>query len=196
MLNWIDKEFQFHYVEFQPLDFAEGTFTSNLTSVLAYYSYIYLGLYFDSFSPAGGSPYFEKAQEIVNAAQNATETGWKGYESQKNRFWLVENYLNPANSELRDFSYKFHRLGLDQMYEKLDQGRTSIKESLDLLKALFTEKPDLFALQLILDAKRDEFINIFSDQRVPPMEKTEVVNILKEIDPANGSKYQVILTGK
>ena len=196
LLNWIDKEFQFHYVEFQPLDFSEATFSSNLTSVLAYYAYIYLGLYFDSFSPNGGSPYFEKAQEIVNAAQNATEIGWKGFESQKNRYWLVENYLNPANSVLRDFSYKFHRLGLDQMYEKLDQGRTAITESLDILKSLHSDKPDLFAIQLILDAKRDEFINIFSDQRVTPQEKTQVVNILKEIDPANGSKYQVILSGK
>jgi len=196
LLNWIDKEFQFKYVEFQPLDYAEGTFTSNLTSTLAYYSYIFLGLYFDSFSQNGGTPFFDKAQSVVNAAQNAQETGWKGYESQKNRFWLVENYLNAANSELRSFSYRFHRLGLDQMYEKVDQGRTEINGSIDLLKTLYDETPNLFALQLILDAKRDEFVNIYSDQRVPPMEKTNVVNILKEIDPANGSKYQTILSGK
>jgi FMN-dependent NADH-azoreductase len=196
LLNWIDKDFQFHYVEFQPLDFAEGTYTSNLTSTLAFYSNIFLGLYFDSFSQNGGSQFFDKAQSIVNAAQNAQETGWKGYESQKNRFWLVENYLNPSNSELRDFSYRFHRLGLDQMYEKVDQGRNEVTESLDLLKTLYNEKPGLFALQLILDAKRDEFVNIYSDQRVPPMEKTNVVNTLKEIDPANGSKYQTILSGK
>ena len=196
LLNWIDKEFQFKYVEFQPLDYAEGTFTSNLTSTLAYYSYIFLGLYFDSFSQNGGTPFFDKAQSVVNAAQNAQETGWKGYESQKNRFWLVENYLNAANSELRSFSYRFHRLGLDQMYEKVDQGRTEINGSIDLLKTLYDETPNLFALQLILDAKRDEFVNIYSDQRVPPLEKTNVVNILKEIDPANGSKYQTILSGK
>lgn len=82
------------------------------------------------------------------------------------------------------------------MYEKLDAGRSAITESLDDLKTMYDAKPDLYALQLILDAKRDEFINIYSDQRVPPMEKTNVVNLLKEIDPANGSKYQVILTGK
>jgi hypothetical protein len=196
LLNWIDKDFQFHYIEFQPLDYAEGTYTSNLISTLAFYSNIFLGLYFDSFSQYGGSQFFDKAQSIVNAAQNAPETGWKAYESQKNRFWLVENYLNPANIELRDFSYRFHRLGLDQMYEKIDQGRNEVTESLDLLKTLYNEKPGLFALQLIMDAKRDEFVNIYSDQRVPPMEKTNVVNTLKEIDPANGSKYQTILSGK
>jgi len=196
LLNWIDKDFQFHYVEFQPLDFAEGSYTSNLTSTLAFYVNMFLGLYFDSYSVDGGSPFYDKAQSIVNAAQNAQETGWKAYESQKNRFWLVENYLNPANSELRNFSYRFHRLGLDQMYEKLDQGRSEVTEGIELLKTLYNEKPGLFALQLIMDAKRDEFVNIYSDQRVPPMEKTSVVNTLKEIDPANGSKYQTILSGK
>ena len=196
LLNWIDKDFQFHYVEFQPLDYAEGTFTSNLTSVLAYYANVFLGLYFDSFSLNGGGAFFDKAQSIVNTAQNSQETGWKGFESTKNRFWLVENCLNPAYSELRNFSYRFHRLGLDQMYEKPDQGRNEVTESFDLLKTIYNAQPGLFALQLITDAKRDEFINIYSDDRVPPMEKTNVVNILKEIDPANGSKYQTILSGK
>jgi hypothetical protein len=195
LLNWVEKDLQFRYVEFQPLDYSDGTYTSNLTSTLAYYAYVFLGLYFDSFSPYGGSPFLQKAQEVVNAAQNASESGWKGYESQKNKYWMVENYLNPSNSELRNFSYKFHRLGLDQMYEKVDQGRNEITESIDMLKSLYDEKPDLFALQLILDAKRDEFVNIYSDQRVPPVEKTSIVNILKEIDPANGSKYQTILAG-
>jgi hypothetical protein len=195
LLNWIEKDFQFRYVEYQPLNYSDGIYTANITSTMAYYAYMFLGLYFDSFSPSGGTPFLEKAQAVVNAAQNAQEPGWKGYESQKNKFWLVENYLNPSNSELRNFNYKFHRLGLDQMYEKVDQGRSAITESIDMLKTLYNEKPGLFALQLIIDAKRDEFVNIYSDQRVPPMEKTSVVNILKEIDPANGSKYQTILAG-
>ena len=196
LLNYIDKDFQFRYSEYQPLDYSDGSFTSNLTSVLAFYSYMFLGLYFDSFSPYGGSPYFEKAQAVVNSAQNAQELGWKAYETQKNRFWMVENLQNSANSELRDFLYKFNRLGLDIMYDKLEQGRTSITESLDLLQKMYTAKPDLFMLQLILDTKRDELVNIYSDQRVPPVEKTNVVNLLKEIDPANGSKYQAILESK
>jgi hypothetical protein len=193
LLNHIDKEFQFRYSEYQPLDYSDGQFTSNLTSVLAFYSYMILGLYFDSFSPYGGSAYFEKAQDVVNSAQNAQEGGWKAYEGQKNRFWMVENILNPANSQLRDFLYKFNRQGLDVMYDKLEQGRTATTESLDYLQKMYVAKPDLFLLQLILDTKRDELVNIYSDQRVPPVEKTNVVNLLKEIDPANGSKYQAIL---
>ena len=196
LLNTIDKSVQFKYVEYQPLDYSDGTFTSNLTSMLAYYSYTILGFYFDSYSPSGGSPYFEKAQEVVNAAQNSSDPGWKAFESDKNRYWIVNNYLNPANSGLRDFAYRYHRLGLDQMYEKVDQGRTVASEGLEILQRIYNAKPNLYALQLIFDAKRDEFVNIYADQRVPPMEKTNITNLLKEIDPANGAKYQAILESK
>jgi hypothetical protein len=196
LLNHIDKDFQFRYTEYQPLDYADGQFSSNLTSVFAYYCYMICGFYFDSFSPDGGTPYFEKAQDVVNSAQNAQELGWKAYEGQKNRFWMTENVLNASNSQLRDFSYKYNRLGLDVMYDKLEQGRSAITESLEYLQSMYNAKPDLFLLQLILDTKRDELVNIYSDQKVPPTEKTNVSNLLKEIDPANGSKYQAILEGK
>lgn len=196
LINTVDKDFTFRYVEFQPLDFSENTYSSNLTSTLAFYVYMFLGINFDTYSPNGGTPFYEKAQSIVTAAQNAPESGWKGFESQKNRFWFVENFTNPANSALRDFLYKYHRQGMDMMYEKVDQGRTAITESLNYLQIMYNAKPGLYGLQLITDAKRDEIINIYSDQRVPPMEKTQVVNLMKEIDPANGSKYQTIISGK
>jgi len=196
LFNYVDKGVQFTYAEFQPLDYSDGSFTSNLTSILAYYTYIYLGLYFDSFSEDGGQQFLEKAQNVVSAAQNASEPGWKAYESTRNRYWIIENLLNPSNSAIRDFYYKFHRLGLDQMYEKVDIGRESITQSLDGIKTLYDAKPDLFALTLIVDAKRDEIINIYSDQRVPSNEKVIVTNIFKEIDPANSSKYLTILDTK
>jgi hypothetical protein len=196
LLNYIDKGIQFRYVEYQPLDYNDGSFTSNLTSLLAYYSYTVLAFYFDSFSPSGGTPFYEKAQEVVNAAQNSSEPGWKAFESEKNRYWLVNNFLNPAYSGLRDFAYRYHRLGLDLMYDKVDQGRGSISSCIEILQRIYIAKPTLFAFQLTTDAKRDEIINIFGDQRVPPVEKTNIVNILKEIDPANSSKYQVILESK
>jgi hypothetical protein len=196
LLNYIDKGFVFKYTEYQPLDYTDGTFTSNLTSFLAYYVYMYLGLYFDSYSPEGGQPFLTKAQEVVTAAQNANEPGWKAFDGTRNRYWMVENFLNPSNAALRDFYYKFHRLGLDQMYEKVDAGREAITGSLEGIRTLYNAKPDLFAIQLIVDAKRDEFINVYSDSRVSPTEKATVVNVLKEIDPANSSKYQAILDGK
>lgn len=196
LLNTIDKNIQFRYVEFQPLDYADGTFSSNITSLLAYYSYAIIGFYLDSYSPSGGTPYFEKAQEVVNSAQNSSDPGWKAYESEKNRYWIVNNYLNAANAGLRDFAYRYHRLGLDMMYDKVDQGRNVTSECMETLQRIYNAKPNLYALQLIFDAKRDEFVNIYADQRVAPMEKTNITNLLKEIDPANSSKYQAILEGK
>ncbi len=196
LLNYIDKSFTFRYIEYQPLDYSEGVFTSNLTSTLAFYTYMFMGYYFDSFALLGGTPFFEKAQDVVNNAQSTQLSGWKAYESDKNRYWMVINTLNPINSGLREFTYIYHRLGLDQMYDNVDLGRTKTTESLELLKQVSNARPGLFNLQLVLDAKKDEFVNIYSDERVPPIEKTKVVNLLKDIDPANSSKYQAILGGK
>jgi hypothetical protein len=196
LLNHYDKDFYFRYVEYQPLIYSDGTFSSNLTQVLAFYANAMLGFYFDSFSLNGGTPFFEKAQEIVNMAQSAPEPGWKGFESQKNRYWLIENVMNGSNAPMREFSYNYHRLGLDMMYEKPELGRAAITESLSLLNKMYNAKPGLYLLQMTLDAKKDELVNIYSDSRVPPMEKNNVVNILKEIDPANGSKYLAILDSK
>jgi hypothetical protein len=190
ILNYIDEKFDFEYVEFQAMDYQDNQFTSNLTSVLAYYVYLILGLDFDTFSPLGGSPYFAKAEEIVNTAQGNASTGWSSSDDQRNRYWLVENYLNQSYSDVRLFLYDYHFKGLDMMAEKTDQGRAAIVESLKLLETVHNLKPGLFILQLIIDAKRDELVNIF--QGGNPSEKTTVIEILKEIDPANSSTYSKI----
>jgi hypothetical protein len=194
LLNLKDNDIQFNYVEFQSMDFNENSFTSNLTSLLAYYVYIILGFDYDTFSPLGGTPFFQKAEKIVQNAQNAQEKGWKSFESQKNRYWLIENILNPKYAPVREFLYKYHRLGLDIMYNKQAEARTTIAESLELLQKVFREKPSPFMmfLQIIFDAKSDEFAQIFTES--PIDEKVRVVNILKEIDPTNSNKYQKILT--
>lgn len=190
-LNYIDKDFEFEYVEFQPLDFQENTFSSNLTSVIAYWIYMFIGLDFDSFAYLGGTPFYEKAQTIVTNAQNESYPGWKAYESQKNRYWLVENLLNPAYQPLRKFMYEYHRKGLDLMYDDADAGRAGILKTLNYLQQIQDQKPGLFLLQIIRDAKSDEFVNVFSEGS--PSEKTKAMNLLLEIDPANASKYETIL---
>ena len=192
MLNYVDKDVQFRYLEGQTLDFSENTQTSNLTSLVAYYLYMFMGFDFDTYSPNGGTPFYQKAQQVVNAAQSAPERGWKAFESSKNRYWMVENLLNSSYADIRQAIYKYHRLGLDVMTENMDIGRAGIMESIDLLKKVNRESPGLFILQLFLDAKADEIVNIFS--QASAMDKTRVVNTLKEIDPANSQKYQKILT--
>ena len=192
MLNWKEKDndFQFTYREGEPLDFSETGFLSNLTSVMAYYAYIIIGTDYDSFSSEGGSPYFQKAQSIVNYAQNTSEVGWKAYESTKNRYWLIENILNDIYSPIRSFAYIYHRLGLDVMNEKAEGGRAEIAESLKLLQKAQRAKPGSIYLQIIMLSKADEMVNIFQESY--PDELAQVVAILNEIDPSNITKYQAI----
>jgi len=192
LLNYIDKDIEFDYVENEPLEYSENSFDSNLTAIIAFYINIFLGLDGDSFSPLGGTPYFERAQAIVQSAQSAVEPGWKAYENLKNRYWLSENLSNPIYRPVRESMYFYHLKGLDKMYDNPEIARASIVESIKLLKKADDEKPGSFLIQLILEAKRDEIIQVFSEGS--PNNKTEVTNYLKEMDPANGSRYQQILS--
>ncbi len=192
LLNYLDKDFDFKYVEYEPLDYNDDAFTTNLTSVLAYYVYIFLAVDADSYTKSGGTPYYEKARAVVNAAQSTPEKGWKAFESMKNRYWLVENMLNSTYSPLREGIYQYHRLGLDIMTENIELARSAINDCMENFQRANREKPGLFVLQLMMDAKRDELINVYS--QASPMDKTKAVNILKELDPANSSKYQQIMT--
>ncbi|HNQ83258.1 MAG TPA: DUF4835 family protein [Bacteroidales bacterium] len=191
LFNFIDKNVDFEYIENQPLDFNTGTFSSNLTSILAYYAYIMLGLDFDTFQLNGGNPYYEAALSIVNAASTSSYTGWNSAEGNKNRFWLVENLTNPAYTGIRSFYYDYHMKGLDIMYEKPEEGRKAILQSLGYLQQVKQSRPGLFFLQIISDAKRDEFVNVFSEGL--PTEKTNAVKILNELDPSNAMTYQKII---
>ncbi len=191
-LNFIDENVQFRYLESQPLEFSENSFSSNLTAIFAYYAYIMLGLDFDSFSLNGGDAFFTAAENIVNSAQNANERGWKAFDGNRNRYWLIENLRNPSYRVLRQFSYEYHRQGLDLMSDNVDEGRANIASALSYLEQVKKTRSDLFYLQLLTDAKRDEIINIFS--KGSPQEKTKVANIMREVDPANASKYEKILT--
>lgn len=191
LFNYVDENIQFQYIEFQSLDFVQNTYTSNLTSIIAYYLYIFLGLDFDSFSLLGGTPFYEQAQAIANTAQNTPYTGWKAFESSRNRYWLVENLLNPTYQNIRKFIYEYHRLGMDIMYSNISDGRNTILKDLNFLKETYNEHPNLFILQLLLEAKRTELIDLFSEAST--IEKNTAIDILQHIDPANSSKYQEIL---
>jgi hypothetical protein len=195
VLNFIDNSFQFRYVEFQPLEFNPNSHTSNLVSVLAYYAYLLIGMDFDTYSQGGGTPYFQVAEKIVTNAQNAPEQGWKPYDGSRNRnrYWLIKNILDTEYSGVRQFIYLYHLRGLDRMESDMTQARTEIYESLRRLQEVYRRRPDpfMYYMTVIIDAKADELVNIFSQGF--PEEKNRVVQILNEIDPANETKYQKIL---
>ena len=194
MLNFIDNNFQFRYVEFQPLEFDPSTYRSSLVSVLAYYSYIILGIDYDSFSPLGGTEFYQTAEKIVTSAQNAPEPGWKPYDGSRNRnrYWLVKNCLDKEYEGIRQFIYDYDMNGLDKMESRITEARTNMVESLKLVQDVYRKKPDPFMYleQIVMDAKSDEIINIFTDAF--PEEKSRVIQILTEIDPANKAKYEKI----
>lgn len=194
LLNFIDNSFQFRYVEFQPLEFDPATHRSNLVSVLAYYTYLILGFDYDSFSPEGGTEFFQMAEKIVNNAQNAPEQGWKPYDGSRNRnrYWLVKNILDKEYEGVRKFIYDYDINGLDKMESRLSEARTNIVESLRLMQEVYRRKPDpfMYFVQIVMESKSDELINIFSEAF--PEEKSRVVQILTEIDPANKAKYEKI----
>jgi len=187
LLNHKEKDnlFSFEYIEQQSLEFNENTYTSNLTSVLAFYAYVIIGLDYDSFGLNGGAPYFQKAQTIVNTAQSSPDAGWKAYEvsDESNRYYLAENLVNTTNAPLHKFYYRFHRLGLDRMTDKTEIARTEIVESIKFIQATFKAKPNSFLLKMVLTSKLDEIVKIFSE--APMLQKKEVYNMLKEIDPSS-----------
>lgn len=194
VLNIKDNDVQFRYVEFQPLEFDETSNTNPLTNLLAYYSYILLGFDYDTFSPLGGSAYFQKARDIVNRSQNAREKGWRAFEGNYNRFWLVENLTNKAYGPFRELLYRYHRLGLDVMSDKPDIGRAEIADALINMQRVYRTKPDTYINRIFFDAKSDEIVNIFSKGSTD--EKSRVMNILTECDPSNSGKYQKIMEQK
>jgi hypothetical protein len=194
MLNFIDNNFQFKYVEFQPLEFDPNTYRSSLVSVLAYYTYMILGFDYDSFSPMGGTEFYQMAEKIVTTAQNAPEPGWKPYDGSRNhnRYWLVKNVLDKEYEGIRQFLYEYNLNGLDKMESKIAEARTSMVETLKLIQDVYRKKPDpfMYLVEVVMEAKSDELINIFSGAF--PEEKSRVVQILIEIDPANKTKYEAI----
>ncbi len=196
ILNIQDEYFRFKYQEFQTIEYSESGNNDNLVNVLAYYAYVILGFDYDSFSLNGGTEYFEMARKIVNESQTLPwpKSGWKAFESDYNRYWLIDNMLNKTYASYRELTYVYHRKGLDVMSEKVESGRAEIAESLRLLQKVFRSRSKLYIIQIFFDAKSNELVNLFSQSY--PDEQNRVVKILNECDPSNASKYERINKGE
>lgn len=194
LMNFQDKNWEFRYLEHQPLEYIETEFGSNLTSLLAFYAYIIIGLDYDSFSPEGGTKFLQKAQTVVDNAQNVDVKGWKPYESYENKYWIIENLLNPDFKSLRTLMYNYHRKGFDDFGEKdMQGGRKIIKEGLLKLKQVKVKYPNAFIMTLFFNAKAEELTDLFLKSN--PQERMEIANLLDELDPANLMKYQKLRKG-
>ena len=190
VLNYLDKEIEFDFIDTQPIEFNENTHTSNLSSILSFYTYIIIGLDYSTFSDNGGNIYFQKAKKIVENAQSAPENGWKAFESNKNRFWLSEEMLDSKYSTFQSVLYNYHRKGLDIMHDDNEKGRGFITESIESLRKVKQTNPTSFILQLFFNAKSDEISSIYSNAFQD--EKNRIYTLLTQIDPANINKYNKI----
>jgi len=188
LLNLSDPFFDFYYIEGQAIDFSDQNYISNLSSLLAFYANIAVGLDCDSFSKLSGNPYFAKAQNILNNAQNSPNAGWKAFEGLRNRFWLIENLNNKSFIPLREAFYVYHRNGLDEMSDNPAKARQTIAQLLPELEKLDQQKQGAMLTQLFFTAKADELINILKNANTP--DKMRAVQILMKLDPTNAAKYE------
>ncbi len=195
LINYIDENVVFRYVEFQTLDFSDTRVqgnepvAANLTAVFAFYAYTILGLDFDSFSLRGGDPYFQKAENIVNNSPDASEVlGWKPFDGLRNRYWLMENLTDNKYALVHDAFYNYYRLGLDQMYDKEDDARNAILNSLNQLSTVNSESPGSMILQFFFQGKGIELANIF--KKAPPDEKGRALDVLSKLDIGNANQYK------
>jgi len=192
LFNFLDKDIEFSFERNAILVYSPNQFRDNLTSILAFYAYMILGFDYDSFALEGGTNHFTKAQEIVVLAQNGGGSGWRSNErGRTNRYWLVDNALQELFRPLRECFYEYHRLGLDQMYEKPEEARVKIYKALQKLNQVNNSRPNSINVMNYLQTKVRELQGIYQD--ADTKQKTDVVNLLKRIDPANSSKYQEIL---
>ncbi len=195
LINFIDDNVVFRYQEFQPVEFNENRVqgndptVANLPAIMAYYINIILGLDYGSFALRGGDTYFQKAWNIVNnAPENRDITGWRSYESQRNRYWLAENLNNNRYALIHDALYSYYRSGMDLFYENEDEARNGILNSLNFLNTLNKENPNSMILQFFLQGKSSELIKVFS--RADKDKKTRAADILGKIDITNGNAYK------
>ena len=190
IFNFMDNDVAFQYLEYDKLEFNENQYSS-LVSLVAFYTYIIIGLDYDTFSLRGGTEWFKKAEQIVMLAQNATESGWKHYDgSRNNRYLMIENILNTKYNLERGAYYKYHRLGLDRMSDQMSEGREETLNAILDIQRVYRERPDnyLFFLKIFFDAKADEIVNIFSE--ATQQERNRVHQVLLEIDKTNENKYK------
>lgn len=186
-----DNKLVFNYQEGQPLEFVENHPTSNLAQVLAYYAYIILGYDYDTFSPLGGSEYFHKAFRIVLNSQSHGYEGWSTADNKQNsRYNLIDALLDKRFENLRLAEYYWHRQGLDVLPKDPDSGRKKMVEALKQVQRSERAKSNSLIVSLFFTAKSDEIVNVFSASQ--QAEKNEVLQILKEVDVANYTKYQKI----
>ena len=189
LMSYIDKNVTFKYIRNSPIQYFEGQHVDNLADILAYYIYMILGYDYDSFSLEGGTPYFNKADQILSICQSASEPGWKAPDGDgsNNRFWLIQNALQPQFTSLRKTFYNYHISGLDQCYINRDTCIKEITSSINDLLEIHKSRPSSLNMQLFFNAKYEELIKIYLP--TSPTERNKIYNLVSQLDPSRIKAY-------
>ena len=195
LLNFRDENFNFTYEEFDRIEWQQNTFSTNLTAMLAYYCYLIIGHDCDSFQRLGGTPFFQQCEQIVTLCQGVSmddkeQKGWTAFNSNRNRYALINNLLDESFKKYRNFYYEYHRLGLDEMSANATNGRARIAEGIPVLKEAYRSRPATYVINTFLDAKADELVDIFS--KGTDKEKKTVYDLLMDIDATRQATYDRI----
>jgi hypothetical protein len=193
IIDLVDQNVQFNFLENTQVEFTPDRFLNNLSSILGYYAYFILGVDADTFSPMGGAQFYTLAQQVVNLAQSTNESGWKAFEDQRNRYWLLDNQVQAVFRPFRELLYNYHRIGMDTMIEDAADSRRTIAASIEKLKTVHQAKPASYNLQVFFNAKYNELVEIF--KQADAAEKTKMFNTLQIIDPGHISQYQNMMRG-
>ena len=192
LYNNKDDNFQFQFAEFDQLLFDDNIIDNQLTALLAYYAYLIIGLDLDSFSPLGGSSVLQQCMFLVNNAQDLGYPGWKSFEDSRNRFAIINDYLDESMKPMRQLQYDYYRRGLDEMVNNAERGRTMISDALENdLKTAHENKPLSLLPQIWTDYKRDELSNIYKGKGTQK-EKERIYDLLMSINASQSNAWDII----
>lgn len=194
LINLRDISIDFVFREFEPLHFNMNAIESNLTAIMAFYAYYILGTDFDSFSPLGGTPFFQQAQTIASTQLSSGSTGWNPSEGKRSRGLLIKDMLDESSKSFRELWYNYHRMGLDEMSNSVEKGRLKISSSLPALKQLRSDRPMTTLITTFGDAKLDEIPEIYS--KSGGAEKEEIYKLLAELFPTQRNRFESLRTNQ
>ena len=192
LYNNTDNDFNFEFAEFDQLKFNEETIDYQLTALIAYYAYLIIGINLDSFELMGGDDILQRCLRLTNNAQNLNFTGWKSFDDSRNRFAIINDYMDSAMSPFRKLQYDYYRKGLDEMATNAERGRTNITTALqEDLKKSRENRPLSMLPQIWTDYKRDELANIYKGKGTQK-EKEAVYDILFSINASQNEAWEKI----
>ena len=192
LYNNRDANFNFDFQQFDQLNFVEENIDNQLTALLAYYAMLIIGLDLDSFAPMGGTDVLQRCLVLVNNAQNLGFPGWKSFEDNRNRFAIINDYLDEAMKPFRQLQYDYYRKGLDEMANNAERGRTEISTAIeDDLQKAHQDKPLSLLPQIWTDYKKDELANIYKGKGTQK-EKQRIYDILMGLNASQNNSWEVI----